>query len=189
MQRPRRIIHVSGTPVGPCLIGTLIFWLIAPASLGCATAPPPRPVAEEAAERERARCGPGVNEEALAPVFAAETVEAAEPLYAAAASGGAGAGGNYSRLIGASIRLRAVRGFTAAWLDRALECHSARRVLERIPTTTLPNDPFWLPGRMVDIEVAATRAGFQVFVRGQTIKDSEEILARANAFVEVMVRR
>jgi hypothetical protein len=78
----------------------------------------------------------------------------------------------------------AVKGFTAEWLDRALECHSARRVLGRIPTTTLPDDPFWLPGRMVDIDVGATRAGFQVFIQGQTIKDAQEILSRANAFVE-----
>jgi hypothetical protein len=82
-----------------------------------------------------------------------------------------------------------VKGFTATWLDRALECHSARRVLGRIPAATLPNDPFWLPGRMVDIEVAATHAGLQVFIRRQNIKDAEEILARANAFVEATVRR
>jgi hypothetical protein len=124
--------------------------------LGCATAPAPRPVAEVAAETERARCAPDIDEETLAPVFAGETVEAAEPLYTAASGGGGGAGGNYAQLIGASIKLRAVKGFTATWLDRALECHSARRVLGRIPAATLPNDSFWLPGRMVDIDVEAT---------------------------------
>ncbi len=173
-----------------CLVAALSLCLFPPTLLlGCATAPPPRPAVEEAAEMERARCGTDINEDVLAPLFAAETVEAAEPFYAAVASGGRGVGGNYSQLIGASIRLRAVKGFTAQWLDRALECHSARRLLGRIPATALLDDPFWLPDRTVRIEVAATHAGFQVFVRGQNIRDAEEILTRANAFVEARARR
>ncbi len=156
--------------------------------LGCATMPS-RPVAEQAAEMERARCGPDVDEAALAPIFAGGSLESARPLYAAASPGGNAAGGNYSRLIGASIKLFAGKGFTAEWLDRALECHSARRVLGRIPATAIPDDPFWLPGRMVDIEVAATRDGFQVYIRGQNVKDAEEILARVNAFVAARVGR
>jgi hypothetical protein len=135
---------------------------------------------------EAAHCGPDVDEDALAPVFAAQTVESAEPLYTAVSGGARGAGGNYSQLIGAIVRLRAVKGFTAEWLDRALECHSARRVLGHIPPV---DDPFWLPGRTVDIETASTRSGFQVFIRGQSIRDAEEILARANAFVESRARR
>jgi hypothetical protein len=180
----------SRAPVYGCFVAAASLSLLVSALLlGCATAPPPRPAAEEAAEMERARCGPDVQEEALAPVFAPDTVEGAEPFYTAAPTGGRGVGGNYSRLTGASIKLRAVKGFTAEWLDRALECHSARRVLGQIPATTLPDDPFWLPDRMVRIEVAATHAGFQVFVRGQSIKDAEEILARANAFVEARAHR
>lgn len=181
-------IRDSVTPVF-WLVGALNVLIPAALLLGCTTAPAPRPVAEEAAEKERLRCGPDVDEKTLAPVFAGETVDAAEPLYARASSGASGAGGNYSRLIGASIKLRALKGFTAVWLDRALECHNARRVLGRIPADTLPNDPFWLPGKMVDIDVAATRAGYQLFIRGQNIRDAEKILGRANAFVEEKARR
>jgi len=156
--------------------------------VGCAV-PQPRPAAEQAAEMEHAHCGADVDEASLAPLFSADAVQGAEPIYTAVSSGGRGVGGNYSQLSGASIKVRAVKSFSAAWLDRALECHSARRVLGQIPATTLPDDPFWLPGRMVNIEVAATHAGFQIFIRGQNIKDAEEILNRANAFVEARARR
>jgi len=76
--------------------------------------------------------------------------------------------GPFASLRRDGFKVRAVRGFTATWLDRALECHAARRLLGRIPESTLPNEPFWLPEKMVDIEVAATHAGFQVFIRGQS---------------------
>jgi hypothetical protein len=146
-----------------------------------------RPATEEAAEMERIRCTPDVDEASLAPLFTREAVISAEPLYTASSGFGSAAGGNYSQLIGAVVKLHALRGFTAEWLDRALECHSAHRLLGRDTSGALPaQDPFWLPGRTVAIEVSAGHDGFEVFVRGKNIRDSEEILARANAFVESM---
>lgn len=189
MAIPPRSIPDSAGPVWHWLVSGLSVLIPSALLLGCATAPPARSAAEDAAEVERAQCGSDIDEQALAPVFAGDPVEAAEPLYTAVSSGGSGVGGNYSQLIGASIKLRALKGFTAVWLARALRCHSARRVLGRIPADALPNDPFWLPGKMVDLEVAATGAGYQVFIRGQNIKDAEKILGRANAFVEEKVRR
>lgn len=156
--------------------------------MACAsTAPRPR-AEDQAAEVERARCSADVEEKTLLPIFAADSVESVQPLYARVPTGGAGVGGNYPQLIGASIKLRPTAGFTTPWLDRALECHSARSVLGRMHPTAA-DDPFWLPGRMVDIEVLSAGAGLQVFVRGQNIKDAKEILARANAFAEARARR
>jgi hypothetical protein len=77
-----------------------------------------------------------------------------------------------------------MKGVTAAWLDRALECHSARRVLGRIPPDQIPNDPFWLPGRTVDIDVVATGPEFAATIRSLEVSDAQEILERAKAFVE-----
>jgi hypothetical protein len=79
--------------------------------------------------------------------------------------------------------VRALRGVTAEWLDRALECHSARRVLGRIPASDAPNDPFWLPGSVVDIDAESAKDRFVVDVRGATVREGQEILQRANAFV------
>jgi len=152
---------------------------------GCVTAPSKVPTAEEEATRaEKTRCSPDVDESSIAWVFAHDAVVAVDPLYTTAAVGGQGAGGNYSQLIGAIVRLRAMRGVTAEWLDRALECHSARRVLGRMPETTNPTDPFWLPGRTIDIEAVAARGEYRVHLRGANIRDAEAILARANAFLE-----
>lgn len=150
---------------------------------GCATTPSAEPAhnpAEEAAAMERTRCGPDLDEAALAPVLNRQAIESVEPLYTREQSGKSG---NTSRLFGAVIRVRAIQGVTAEWLDRALECHSARRVLGRIPENAMPNDPFWLPGRMVDIDAQSARDGFQVAVRGYSVDDAQEILIRANAFV------
>jgi len=120
---------------------------------GCASTPPMRPAVEVAAETERTRCTPDVDESALAPLFSRQAVISAEPLYTASSGFGAAAGGNYSQLIGAIVRIHALRGFTAEWLDRALECYSARRLLGRDGSSVASaQDPFWLPGRTVEIE-------------------------------------
>jgi len=130
---------------------------------------------------ERARCGPDVGEATLAPVLQERAnIDSVSPLYADVPGGKSGGG---TRLDGAVVRIRPIPGMTAEWLDRALECHSARRVLGRIPADVLPNDPFWLPGgRTVDIDAESARDGFQVAVRGSTVDDNKEILSRANAF-------
>jgi len=158
----------------------------------CSSAPlANRSPAEEAAKTfAEDRCeAPDVQETALVPIFENGVVEASQPIYTAVTGMGAGAGGNYSQLIGASLKVTAIRGFTAEWLDRALECHSARRVLGKIPESWLPDDPFWLPGKTVDIEVAVDRAEFAVNVRGKNVNDAEAILSRANHYVEAHGRR
>ena len=151
-------------------------------SVSCASTTAGGPVhnaAEEAASMERSRCGPDVDDASLAPVLNRQSIESVEPLYTRTPSGKSG---EESRLYGAVIRIKAIQGVTAEWLDRALECHSARRVLGRVPADVLPNDPFWLPGRMVDIDAQSARDGFQVAIRGSTVDDAQEILIRANAF-------
>lgn len=147
---------------------------------GAASLDPPRNTISDATEMERTRCAPDVQESGLAPVLSGEAVESVLPLYTHSESQKFG---EVSRLYGAVIRVRAIQGLTAEWLDRALECHSARRVLGRIPETDVPNDPFWLPGRTVDIDAESARDGFQVAIRGTSVDDAQEILIRANAFV------
>jgi len=157
--------------------------LVALLGAGCATVSPavvpPNP-ADEARAMEHARCGPDIDDAALAPVLGGQAVDAVEPHYTRVQSGMYGVG---ARLDGSVVHVRALQGMTAEWLDRALECHSARRVLGRVPDTMLPNDPFWLPGRMVDIDAQPARGGFVVAVRGSTLDDAQEILIRTNAFM------
>jgi hypothetical protein len=156
---------------------------VALAAVGCATgsgSEPAKSAADQAAAMEQARCAPGFDQSILTPVLDREAVEAVEPLYSRAQDGKSG---ESARLLGAVVRVRPLPGMTAELLDRGLECYSARRVLGRIPDNSTPNDPFWLPGRMVDIDAESARDGFEVGIRGQTVDDAQEILIRANAFV------
>ena len=150
----------------------------------CATATRMPSVTDIAGEMEHQRCGPDVENGSLKAIWTGEAIVRYDPAYLASATCGAGAGGCYKRLAGAVITLKPIKGWTAEWLDRALECHSARRVLGKIPPDEIPNDPFWLPGKTVDIDVVSTGREFAATVRSFEVSDAQEILNRAKAFVE-----
>jgi hypothetical protein len=149
---------------------------------GCAEAGPHVQSATDqaAAQMERNRCGSDADEMTLTPVLSGSAIERVEPLYTNVESTKSG---TLPELQGAMIRVRPAPGMTGEWLDRALECHSAERVLGQIPSSELPNDPFWLPGnRTVDIDARAEHDVITVAVRGGNVADAHEILRRALAF-------
>lgn len=153
---------------------------VAAAALSCVTtSAPARSPIDDATAAERSRCGADLDETTLEPIFSHRAVESAEPLYTRTSAGRAG---GTVRLEGAVLYVRAIQGMTVEWLDRALACHSARRVLGKIPENVSLNDPFWLPGRTVEIETQSIGHGFRVAVRGASSNDAQEILIRANAF-------
>lgn len=158
--------------------------LVVSVLLSCAETIPSkaRDPREDAAAAERSRCGPDLDETTLEPIFSHRAIESAEPLYART---NADRGGSTQHLEGAVIYIRAIHGMTAEWLDRALECHSARRVLGKTPEDAIKSDPFWLPGRMVEIETRPMGPGFRVAIRGATPDDAQEILIRASAFARM----
>lgn len=142
--------------------------------------PPPQTPTDKAASIERSECGPDVDDSRLIPVVTGNAVDSVEPLYVGASDAESG---SETRLYGAVIRIRASQGVTPEWLDRALECHGARKLLRHGPDRTLANDPFWLPGRMVDIRTEPAQDSFKVAVRGESTDDAQEILIRANAYL------
>jgi hypothetical protein len=142
--------------------------------------PPPQTPTDKAASMERSACGPDVDDARLVPVVTGNAVDSVEPLYAGAPDTKSG---SETRLYGAVIRIRASRGVTPEWLDRALECHGAKRLLRHTPGETIASDPFWLPGRMVDIQTEPAQDSFKVAVRGESTDDAQEILIRANAYL------
>ena len=154
-------------------------WLLLLALVATAACGRPRSPADEAADMERSRCGPDVDEAQLSPLFDGSAIDRVEALQEDVTSA------DYlvvhDEVLGAVIFVRAMKGVTPEWLDRALECHSARRVLGRV--ADIPGDPFWLPGRTVSIDVRSARDELRVEVRGDTQADGEAILARARAFV------
>jgi hypothetical protein len=142
--------------------------------------PPPQTPTDKAASMERSACGPDVDDARLVPVVTGNAVDSVEPLYAGAPDSKSG---SETRLYGAVIRIRASQGVTPEWLDRALECHGAKRLLRHTPQETIASDPFWLPGRMVDIRTEPAQDSYKVAVRGESTDDAQEILIRANAYL------
>jgi hypothetical protein len=167
-------------------------WMMAPPALlmclvsaGCAQMARPTQTADKAAVvLEQSRC-PNVDDSSIADVLTGSAVESWQPAYFSAP----GAGAYYKRLAGAAFTVRPVNGYSAEWLDRALECHSARGLLGQLPSEQQANDPFWLPGKKVDIEVASTGKDFLVSVRSLDVADAREIMARARAFTERSAKR
>jgi hypothetical protein len=165
---------------------TAVRWLTATGamataalSLGCANVPVYEPTADRvAAAIERTRCGPGFDEALLAPVLSGSAVEGWEPLYWTISSHGDPG----KRLAGASFTVHPLQGYSAERLGRSLECHSARRVLGLLPPAGSLRDPFWLPGRTVDIDVEPSGNEFAVFVYSDDVDDAGAIVARARAF-------
>jgi hypothetical protein len=128
---------------------------------------------------ERTRCASDDDDKALAPVLGGDAVQRVQPLYSTVEGAKTG---HQSELRGAVVTVSALPGITAEWLDRALECHSAKEVLGHGPT--LSDDPFWLPGSSVNIDVTSDRDGFNVAVSAYSANDARRILDRANAFAK-----
>jgi hypothetical protein len=144
--------------------------------VGCASSPPLQTPVETAGSWER-KCAAFRDDPAIADVLSGRAIERIEPLYA-----GVQTKSSSPRLEGAVLLVRPVRGATAEWLDRSLECHGAERLMGR---TALGGtvDPFVLPGSSVRINVHSAGDGFRIELVGATIAEAREILSRADAFV------
>jgi hypothetical protein len=164
----------------PCAVAACVV------SAGCAETTVHEQTADKAAvAMEQRRCSGDAGEQSIAEVLSGAAVERWQPAYFSAP----GAGAYYKRLAGAAFTVRPINGYSAEWLARALECHSARRVLGRIASQQQDSDPFWLPGKHVDIDVESTGKDFLVSVRSLDVADASEIMARAKAFAERPARR
>jgi hypothetical protein len=53
-----------------------------------------------------------------------------------------------------------------------------------IASTVAPNDPFWLPGKIVEIDARSAHDGFLVEVRAAGPIDGHQVLDRAKAFAK-----
>jgi hypothetical protein len=126
---------------------------------------------------ERTRCGADDDEKAVAPVLGGSAVQGVQPLYSAVEGS---KNGLQAVLRGATVTIAALPGMTAEWLDRALECHSARVMLGEVAGAA--DDPFWLPGSSVDIDVRSAKDGFDAAITGYSSEDARKIFDRANAF-------
>jgi hypothetical protein len=161
----------------PAMTAIGLTAMVVALAAGCETAA--KSPADQAAFMERTRCGPDVDENAIAPILDGKAVLDVAPMYSTFE---ANKSGEQSQLRGARLNVSALPGITAEWLDRALECHGAKLALGH--AVALPDDPFWLPGATVDIDVRSAKDGFAVGIAGYSASDAHRILERAEAFAK-----
>lgn len=149
--------------------------LLAVATMTAAACAPARSPVDRATEMERATCGPDVPEASITPVFERGAIESVEPLFDTVADAELG---REKEVVGAIVHVRALKGVTPEWLDRALECHNARRTLGSVPEVR--DDPFWIPDGTVEIDVTSAHDGFRVTARAHDASGAQQILTRAH---------
>lgn len=174
-----RTRKIPASPCGPGGIATVLLLALPMAGCGGPSGQTVKTPADQAAFMERTRCAADDDEKALGPVLGGEAVQRVQPLYSTVEGAKTG---HMAELRGATVVVQALPGLTAEWLDRALECHSAREALGH--TSAPSDDPFWLPGSSVDIDVRSARDGFDVAITAYSSSDARQVLTRANAFAK-----
>jgi sterol desaturase/sphingolipid hydroxylase (fatty acid hydroxylase superfamily) len=176
-------LHVLGRAVDAGARGARgsIAWL-ALATFVCACGPvgsylapakkPPREHARDVDDK----CG-GIMEDDVAPLMRRRGLESVET----STTSSLGPNGRVETPRGARIHVRPSAGLTRERIARGLECHEARVIIGR--WTAQENEPWVLPQKWVDFEVAAEGDGFVVDVITDDPEDAKTVLARAQAFM------
>lgn len=105
-----------------------------------------------------------------------EDIAGSEPLLSAASSA-KGAGGPH--VVGASVTIRAVPGVTKEYLQRLVDCHTARNASMGFSMPEMASCPLSVKG--ASATVASAGPAFRVDIRAEDIHAAEEILRRATA--------
>ena len=118
-------------------------------------------------------------ESQVAPLLASSSIDSVDAAYVYVMGG---PNGRSARLRGARLHLRPSTGATHESLTRVLECHQANVVLGR--SALGDYDPWVLPGRWLDVEVASEGDSFVALVTTDDFDDAQKVLARAKRFAE-----
>jgi len=137
--------------------------------------------AELRAAEENACGGIAAEDRDVSPFFHREDIVSVEPLmnqgYYASHSGRGGP----KVMTGARVTFRAVRGLTAQWLQRVVNCHLARNATLGHHEADMPDCP--LVPRGVSASVVSTAEGFEVDIKATDRTTAEDVLTRAKALV------
>lgn len=113
----------------------------------------------------------------MSPFDHREDIASVEPLTEGTTSGKA----QLTTTTGAIVTFRAVRGMTAQWLQRVIDCHLARNASLGHDVPEMPSCPLVPKG--ASAKVSATQSGFAVAIRGDDGAAAQEILKRAQSLV------
>jgi hypothetical protein len=123
---------------------------------------------------DEACAGIAIEDRDMSPFEHPADIESVTPLVV---HRGGGKAGYSTRIEGAVVRLRAVPGLTAEWLQRSIECHLARNASLGHDVPEMPDCPLVPNG--AEATVISTGTGFAVTIRSPQEVEAEEILARA----------
>jgi hypothetical protein len=141
----------------------------------CASTAP----ATKATEVEQLQCDGATSVETDVRVIEGATVLAVEPLYSYVHTATTGTD---KRVAGAKLLIRPPEGIDAERVLRIIQCHSARAVLGRIDASRFPDDPYWLDGAWLQIDLVPESGNLSVTVQADDIHKNLQVLARARAF-------
>jgi hypothetical protein len=133
----------------------------------------------KALEIQRLQCEGAQDAADDANLMQATKVLAVVPMYSQVHSATTG---TESRVSGVKLLIRPPETFSADRTLRVLQCHGARGVLGRLDPSQVPDDPYWLPGTWVDIDLVHEAGNFVVTVQAGDIHKNLQLVARARAF-------
>lgn len=141
----------------------------------CAAAAP----ATKATEVERLQCDGTTSTETDARVIEGVTVLSVEPLYSYVHTATTGTD---KRVAGVKLLIRPPESMDAERVLRVLQCHGARAVLGRVDASQFPDDPYWLNGSWLDIDLVPEAGNLLVTIQAGDIHQNLQVLSRAKAF-------
>lgn len=168
-------INVEARPIIALTIAAVLgLW-------SCAAAAP----ATKATEVERLQCDGTSSTETDARVIEGMTVLSVEPLYSYVHTATTGTD---KRVAGVKLLIRPPESIDAERLLRVLQCHGARAVLGRVDASKFPDDPYWLSGSWLDIDLVSEAGNLSITVQADDIHKNLQVLSRARAFAATHTR-
>jgi hypothetical protein len=147
----------------------------------CGTAAP----ATKASEVERLQCDSTSSAETDARLIEGMTVLSVEPLYSYVHTATTGTD---KRVAGVKLLIRPPEAIDADRVLRVLQCHGARAVLGRVDPSKFPDDPYWLNGAWLDIDLVREAGNLSITVQADDIHKNLQVLSRAKAFAAAHAR-
>ncbi|MGO9834863.1 MAG: hypothetical protein ACLP1X_11650 [Polyangiaceae bacterium] len=145
--------------------------------LGCGSVSPE----VQAAGVEKMQCDGSATAQGEAQLLRSTRVISVEPLYSFVH---ASYNGGEQRVNGAKLLIRPPEGLTADTLTRILQCRGARRILEREHAAIAADDPFFLPGAWVNVDVRSENGNFAVILSADSVDEGLRVLSRAKRYAD-----
>jgi hypothetical protein len=141
--------------------------------------------ATRATEVERLQCDGTSSAETDARLIEGMTVLSVEPLYSYVHTATTGTD---KRVAGVKLLIRPPESIGADRVLRVLQCHDARAVLGRVDASKFPDDPYWLNGSWLDIDLVPESGNLSITVQADDIHKNLQVLSRAKAFAAAHAR-